>query len=151
MSELRELYQQLIIDHGRKPRCFGSLAEANHVQQGFNPLCGDKITLYLLEKNGVIEDVKFEGAGCAISMASASMMAQALRGQSVAHAKSLFHDFHQLVTTGSPEAAERLGKLAVLQGVCEYPARVKCASLCWHTLLAALEDRSDVVNTESSS
>lgn len=150
MSDLRELYQQLIIDHGRKPRNFGPMAGATQVQQGFNPLCGDKITLYLLERNGVIEDVKFEGAGCAISMASASMMSQALRGKSVAEAKHLFTDFHELVTEGSDAASERLGKLGVLKGVCEYPARVKCATLCWHTLLAALEHRSDVVNTEST-
>lgn len=151
MSELRELYQQLIIDHGRKPRNFGALPTANHVQQGFNPLCGDKITLYLLEKDGVIEDIKFEGAGCAISMASASLMSQALRGKTVAEAKAVFDDFHLAVTEGSTEASERLGKLAVLQGVCEYPARVKCATLCWHTLIAALEHRSEVVNTEGTS
>ena len=148
MSDLRDLYQQLIIDHGRKPRNFGVLVGANHSKEGFNPLCGDKITVYLLERAGVIEEIKFDGSGCAISMASASMMTQALRGKTVREAQQFFADFHTLVTGGSLEPSERLGKLAVLQGVSEYPARIKCATLCWHTFMAALGDRPEPISTE---
>ncbi len=149
MSELRELYQQLIIDHGRKPRNFGSLQNANHSKEGFNPLCGDKITVFVLEEKGVIKDVKFEGCGCAISMASASLMTQALIGKTVAEAQNLFDHFHQLVTEGKADISDdELGKLIVLGGVSEYPARVKCASLCWHTAIAALQDSDETVTTE---
>lgn len=148
MSELHELYQQLIIDHGRKPRNFGVLSGANHVKEGVNPLCGDKLIVYVLEKDGVIDNIHFVGEGCAISTASASLMTQYLKGKSVDEVRDIFHDFHQLVTQGQMHSAERLGKLAVLKGVCEYPARVKCATLCWHTLMAALENRQEPVSTE---
>ena len=148
MSELHELYQQLIIDHGRKPRNFGVLTGANHIKEGVNPLCGDKLIVYVLEKDGIIEHIQFVGEGCAISTASASLMTQYLKGKSVDEARDIFHDFHQLVTQGQENLEERLGKLAVLKGVCEYPARVKCATLCWHTLMAALENRQEPVSTE---
>ncbi|OGO91157.1 MAG: SUF system NifU family Fe-S cluster assembly protein [Coxiella sp. RIFCSPHIGHO2_12_FULL_42_15] len=149
MSDMHELYQQLIIDHGRKPRNFGELTSANHIKEGYNPLCGDKLTVYISEKKGVIEEIKFVGSGCAISMASASMMTQALKGKTLIEVQHYFEDFHEVVTTGSHEACDRLGKLAVLQGVSAYPARVKCATLCWHTLVAALRDSHEVISTES--
>lgn len=148
MSDMRELYQQLIIDHGRHPRNFGELSAANHIKEGYNPLCGDKLILYVVEKNGVIEDMKFIGSGCAISMASASMMTQALKGKTFSEAQHFFHDFHEAVTTGVIADNHRLGKLAVLRSVSEYPSRVKCATLCWHTLLAALSNRPEIISTE---
>jgi nitrogen fixation NifU-like protein len=149
MSDLRDLYQQLIIDHGRKPRNFGTLDSANHSKEGFNPLCGDKITVYLLEDKGIIKDIKFEGCGCAISMASSSLMTQTLMGKTVKEAEILFEHFHQLVTEGKSDASdEELGKLIVLGGVSAYPARVKCASLCWHTVIAALHDTDKTITTE---
>jgi len=150
MSDLRALYQELIIDHGRKPRNFGQLDNANHVKEGFNPLCGDKLTVYLIiNDNELIEDIRFEGCGCAISMASASMMTQTLKGKTVAEAEALFADFHSLVMgEKSDELKDRLGKLAVLGGVSEYPARVKCASLAWHTVRASLQNETGVVCTE---
>lgn len=147
MSDMRELYQQLIIDHGRNPRNFGALQHANHSKEGYNPLCGDKLTIYIIECEGIIQDIKFEGSGCAISMASASMMTQALKGKTMEDVQHYFSDFHDVMTKGFA-APERLGKLAVLQGVAEYPARIKCATLCWHTLMAALHDDSGLVSTE---
>ncbi len=149
MSELRELYQETIIDHGRHPRNFGELAEANHHQDGFNPLCGDKITIHLYEHNGVVEKIKFEGSGCAISMASASLMTEELTGKTVQEIQELFTLFHQAVTESDQDAMDdKLGKLSVLSGVAEFPARVKCAPLAWHTLKAALIKHSGVVSTE---
>ncbi len=140
MSDLRELYQEVIIDHGRHPRNAGVLPDANHVEEGFNPLCGDRLTLYIMEENNVIKDIKFEGSGCAISMASASLMTEALKGKTLDEVKNIFTDFHDLVTGVNPEGVEEtLGKLAVLGGVAEYPMRVKCATLCWHTALSALQ------------
>lgn len=147
MSEMRELYQQVIIDHGRHPRNFGTLEKANHVKVGFNPLCGDKLTVYVLENNGVIDDLRFEGCGCAISMASASLMTQQVKGKLITEAAGLFDDFHRVVT-GHLESSDKLGKLMVLAGVAEYPSRVKCATLCWHTLKAALDDSHGMVSTE---
>jgi nitrogen fixation NifU-like protein len=149
MSDLRDLYQEVIIDHGRHPRNFGPLPGHNHRAEGFNPLCGDKLTLYLKIVDGVIEDVRFEGAGCAISTASASLMSEALKGKSEAQAEALFASFHDLVT-GAAQAPEAvpLGKLQVLAGVQEFPARIKCATLAWHTLRAALNDQSESVSTE---
>lgn len=144
---LRELYQEMIIDHGRKPRNFGELPSANHCQVGHNPLCGDRLTLYLIEKDGVIEDVRFEGTGCAISVASASLMTEVVKGKTVAEVENLFEHFHQLVTDGNEPAIE-MGKLAVFSGVAEFPARVKCATLSWHTLKAALNNPVDAVSTE---
>ncbi len=145
MEDLRELYQEVILDHSKHPRHFVEMAEASHRADGHNPLCGDRITVYLRVKGDVIEDVSFQGAGCSISTASASMMADALRGRTVAEAKSLFERFHRLVTSDPSHAADNasassdLGKLAVFSGVCEFPMRVKCASLSWHTMKAALE------------
>lgn len=149
MSELRELYQEVIIDHAKQPRNYGVLAEANHKKEGFNPLCGDKLSLYLLEHDGKIEQIQFEGSGCAISMASASLMTEAMKGKDRAEIEVIFNDFHQLVTKGHDADLEnKLGKLAVLAGVAEFPARVKCASLAWHTLKAAIADDPSKVSTE---
>ncbi len=146
MSELRELYQEVIIDHGRQPRNFGVLPTANLHKEGFNPLCGDKIFLHVQEKNNVVEKMQFEGSGCAISMASASLMTEVLHGKTMAEIKEIFTAFHELVTTGT--ASEKLGKLTVLGGVREFPVRVKCATLAWHTLMAALNHDSQPVSTE---
>jgi len=149
MSELRELYQELIIDHGRTPRNCGKLESANHIKEGYNPLCGDKVTVYLIEKDGLIEAVKFEGTGCAISIASASLMTQILKGKTIKAAQNLFEDFHKMVTGTDPEVlASDLEKLIVLQGVSEFPARVKCATLAWHTMMAAIHNDSKTVSTE---
>lgn len=150
MNDIRELYQQMIIDHGRKPRNFGPLPHASHTQHGHNPLCGDQITLYLLIDNAVIQDVKFEGRGCAISTASASMMSQAITGMTVAEAEALFDKFHAVLTDkqASSEDIDSIGKLGVLSGVSAYPARVKCATLAWHTLHAALRNEHKTVSTE---
>ena len=148
-SDLRDLYQELVIDHGRRPRNFGRLTQANHRAEGYNPLCGDRLTLYLKLAGDVIEDASFEGAGCAISTASASLMTEALKGKTAAQAEALFAGFHALVTGAAPDAAAvPLGKLAVLGGVREFPARVKCATLAWHTLHAALHDAAQPVSTE---
>ncbi|MCD6039276.1 MAG: system Fe-S assembly protein NifU family [Gammaproteobacteria bacterium] len=140
MSELRELYQEIIIDHGRHPRNFGFLPEATCHQEGFNPLCGDKIILHLYENKDVVEDLKFEGSGCAISIASASLMTECLKGKSRNEIEEIFNLFHKWVTMNDvpDEFKEKLGKLEVLGGVREFPARVKCATLAWHTLKAAL-------------
>jgi nitrogen fixation protein NifU and related proteins len=146
MSDLRDLYQEVILDHNRHPRNFGPLPEANRRAEGHNPLCGDRVTVYLDVKGGRIRGVAFEGAGCAISTASASLMTEALQGLSVEEARSLFHGFHELVTQG--DKGEDLGKLAVFTGVREYPMRVKCATLAWHTLMAALEAKDQPVSTE---
>lgn len=145
-AELRELYQEVIIDHGRHPRNFGALPEANHHKEGFNPLCGDKIFLHVEEKNKVLEKIQFEGSGCAISMASASLMTEMLRGKTIQEANALFDEFHELVTNGN--VSENLGKLMVLSGVREFPARVKCATLAWHTLKALLMNDANSVTTE---
>jgi nitrogen fixation NifU-like protein len=146
-AELRDLYQEVVIDHGRRPRNFGPLPGANHEAEGFNPLCGDRLTLRLKVGDGVIQDARFEGAGCAISTASASLMTEALKGRTQAEVETLFKDFHALVT-GEASPAGELGKLEVLAGVREFPARVKCATLAWHTLQAALHDEKQPVSTE---
>jgi nitrogen fixation NifU-like protein len=149
MSGLRELYQEVIIDHSRHPRNFGVLPDANHRKEGFNPLCGDKLTLSILEQNGIVEKIHFEGSGCAISVASASLMTEVLKGKTRAEVEAIFADFHQLMMHGHDAVLEeRLGKLAVLAGVAEYPARVKCATLAWHTLKAAIADDPKSVSTE---
>jgi nitrogen fixation NifU-like protein len=150
MSELRELYQQVIIDHGRRPRNFFALESANHIKEGWNPLCGDKITLYLYEANGIIQSAAFQGGGCAISMASASLMTEAVKGKSSAQIIQLFDDFHLLVTQNDLcNDEERLGKLMIFRGVAEFPGRVKCATLAWHTLRAALIHENKTVCTEN--
>ncbi len=150
MSELRELYQEVILDHNKHPRNFHEMPGADRQAEGFNPLCGDQLTVYLkLGADQKIEDLSFVGSGCAISKASASLMTDALKGKSFSEAKAIFEKFHSMVTA-SPglEAPDGLGKLAVLAGVCEFPARVKCASLAWHTLNSALDGSSEAVTTE---
>lgn len=147
MTDLNDLYQQVIIDHGRKPRNFGKLSNANHVKEGYNPLCGDKLTIYLREEQHKIIEAQFEGEGCAISMASASLMTESLKNKSLDEAEVLFTAFHELLTNDGSED-ERLGKLLVLAGVKEYPMRVKCATLCWHTARAAWNDENTAVSTE---
>jgi len=146
MSDLRDLYQEVILDHNRRPRNFGPLPAANHQAEGNNPLCGDRITVYLDLEGDRIRGISFQGAGCAISTASASLMTEALKGRSVEEARSLFHGFHEMVTKG--EEGEDLGKLAVFTGVRQYPMRVKCATLAWHTLMAALDQKDQPVTTE---
>ena len=147
MSDLADLYQEVILDHNRRPRNFHVLAAASHSAEGYNPLCGDRLTLYLKLNGETIEDVSFEGAGCAISKASASMMTDALKGRSITEANALFERFHRMVTTPPGEPVEDLGKLSALAGVREFPVRVKCASLAWHTLKAAL-NREQSTSTE---
>ena len=147
MSELTDLYQEVILDHNRRPRNFHALANASHRAEGYNPLCGDRLTLYLSVSEGVITEAAFEGAGCAISKASASLMTDAVKGQTVTEARALFERFHHVVTTPPDQPVEDLGKLSVLAGVREFPVRVKCASLAWHTLKAALE-REERASTE---
>ena len=151
MSELRELYQEVILDHNKKPRNFGALETANRHADGHNPLCGDQISVYLKLNGDVIEDIRFQGQGCAISKASASMMTSALKGKTLPEAEAIFESFHEMVAGPEEleeEEVEALGKLAVFSGVREYPARVKCASLAWHTLHAALENDEQPVSTE---
>ena len=150
MSDLRELYQEVILDHNRRPMNFRKLECADRTCEGFNPLCGDRLTLFLDLDGDVIRDVSFEGTGCAISRASASLMTDALKGKTVADAHALFDRFHELVTSDpdTPAATEGLGKLAVFAGVREHPSRVKCATLSWHTLKAAVAGRDDKVSTE---
>lgn len=148
MSELRELYQEMIIDHGRNPRNFCACEQPTHVKEGFNPLCGDKLTLYLESDEKVIYRATFTGSGCAISTASASMMTQYLEGKTVEQAKEMFTRFHRAVTQGDVSEVDQLGKLAVLTGVAEFPARVKCATLAWHTLMGALDNSLDAITTE---
>jgi nitrogen fixation NifU-like protein len=148
MSDLRDLYQEVIVDHGRRPRNFGPLPEASHQAEGFNPLCGDRLTLRLKVADGVIAEARFEGAGCAISTASASLMTEALKGLATADAEALFAGFHAMLTGDGPLPPGGLGKLEVLAGVREFPSRVKCATLAWHTLQAALHAEPRPVSTE---
>ncbi|HET7308033.1 MAG TPA: SUF system NifU family Fe-S cluster assembly protein [Gammaproteobacteria bacterium] len=145
--DLSDLYQDIIIDHNRSPRNFRRIDPATRQAEGFNPLCGDKLTVYLKLAGDRVEDVSFEGSGCAISVASASLMTDMLKGKTQAEAEALFKDMHALLTGQSDEAPERLGKLAALAGVRDYPSRVKCATLCWHTVQAALQQR-EVATTE---
>jgi nitrogen fixation NifU-like protein len=148
MSDLRDLYQEVILEHSKAPRNYGELPTANHQAEGYNPLCGDHFTVYLDMEDGKIEDVRFQGAGCAISKASASMMTQSVKGKSREEAEKLFERFHALVTGAANGDRDSLGKLAVFAGVSEFPVRVKCATLAWHTLHAALEGRQESVTTE---
>jgi nitrogen fixation NifU-like protein len=144
ISDHSDQYQEVILDHNRPPRNFHPHADASHTAQGYNPLCGDRLTLYLKLAGGTIEDVSFEGAGCAISKASASMMTDALKGRTVEEAHALFERFHRMVTTPPDQAVEDMGKLSSLAGVREVPVRVKCASLAWHTLKAAMAQQPKV-------
>lgn len=150
MSELQDLYQELILDHYKRPRNQRRLDAANHRAEGRNPLCGDHINVYLRLEGDRVQDVAFEGGGCAISTASASMMTEMLKGKSVAEAQQIFGKFHALVTgrLADAQAGPDLGKLEVFAGVSQYPVRVKCATLAWHTLEAALRDDGKVVSTE---
>ena len=147
MSELRELYQTTILDHNKSPRNFRVPERTNRHADGHNPLCGDKVTVLLVVDGGTVRDVGFQGSGCAISTASASLMTQAVKGKPVDEVVQLFDKFHALLTIGG-EVDEELGKLAVFAGVREYPMRVKCATLAWHTLRTALDGKPEVVKTE---
>lgn len=149
MSDLRELYQELILEHSKKPRNYRKIEDATRSVEGYNPLCGDHFTVYVKMNGDRIEDLSFEGSGCAISKSSASMMTSALKGRTREEAEALFERFHNLVTGQAdvhPDA--ELGKLAVFSGVSEFPVRVKCATLAWHTMHAALEGREQPVSTE---
>lgn len=149
MTDLQDLYQELILDHGRRPRNFRPMEAATRSAEGYNPLCGDKIKIYVKMTGDTVEDISFEGVGCAISTASASIMTETLKGKSRAEAEELFQTFHDLVTGQDAQLdAPELGKLAVFSGVSEFPIRVKCATLSWHTLRAALDGQGDVVSTE---
>jgi nitrogen fixation NifU-like protein len=147
MSELADLYQEVILDHNRRPRNYHTVDNASHTAEGYNPLCGDRLNLFLRIENGVVTDVGFQGSGCAISKASASLMTDSIKGRPVEEIRDLFQRFHTMVTTPPDKPVENLGKLSVLSGVREFPVRVKCASLAWHTLKAAL-DREALVSTE---
>jgi nitrogen fixation NifU-like protein len=150
MDELRELYQQVILDHNKNPKNFGKLEPANRTAEGYNPLCGDRVDLYLQVEDEVIKDISFEGAGCAISKASASVMTTVLKGKSTAEAEQLFKKFQKLITSahGAEPDLKEMGKLAIFCGVREFPLRVKCAGLAWHTMVAALKNESAPVSTE---
>lgn len=150
-QELRELYQQVILDHNKSPRNFRRIEHPSNFAEGYNPLCGDNIDIFLnIDENGIIQDISFQGSGCAISKASASLMTSILKGKSIEEARQLFNKFHDLVTDklGDNPDIEDLGKLAVFAGVREFPARVKCASLAWHTMLNALHNKNEKVITE---
>lgn len=151
MSDLSALYQEVILDHNRRPRNFGVLEDADHHSEGFNPLCGDRVSVYVKLNESVVDEISFKGSGCAISMASASIMTESLKGQTLEEVKALFESFHKLVT-GNLDSQDLsgpdLGKLVVFEGVSRYPVRVKCATLTWHTLRAALKEKSEVGSTE---
>ena len=149
MSDLRELYQEVILDHNKHPRNFGEIEGADRHAEGYNPLCGDRLVVYLNLDGNVITNVNFLGSGCAISKASASLMTDAVKEKTVVEARQLFDRFRAMVTDDAATSdVEKLGKLAVFAGVRDYPTRVKCASLAWHTLRAACDDHHDVVTTE---
>ena len=150
MSDLTDLYQEVILDHNRRPRNWGPLTDATRVAKGHNPLCGDRLTLYVRVEGGTLTGISFEGSGCAISKASASLMTDAVKGQSLADALSLFDRVHDMLTTpiAEPVNTDAVGKMAVLSGVREFPARVKCASLAWHTLKSAILDTHETAKTE---
>ena len=143
-----DLYQEIIIDHAKTPRNFGCCANPSHQQEGKNPLCGDQLQVSLVVEDHIIKEVKFDGEGCAISMASASLMTEAITGKTLDEVRLLFDDVHAMLTGHPEEIVLELGKLKVLSGVSEYPMRVKCASLAWHTLIAALEKQQVCVSTE---
>jgi len=148
MADLRDLYQEVILEHSKAPRNYRELKAADHKAEGYNPLCGDRYTVYLQMEGDSIRDIGFQGSGCAISKASASMMTQSLKGKTRAEAQELFDNFHQVVTGRANDDQAELGKLAVFSGVSEFPLRVKCATLAWHTLQAALEGKQQAVSTE---
>ncbi len=149
MSELTDLYQEVILDHNRRPHNFRVIEAPTARREGFNPLCGDRLTLYLTLEGDVIKDAAFQGSGCAISKASASLMTDAIKGKTVAEARDLFDHFHAMITSDTDTVAEDLGKLSVLAGVREFPTRIKCASLAWHTMKAAVAHEGEApVSTE---
>ena len=148
MDELQDLYREVILDHNRRPRNFGELADADRVIEGVNPLCGDKMTLYLKLADGKVQDVKFKGSGCAISVASSSLMTERVKGATVEASLALFDKVHDLLTGAGDASPEELDALAALAGVREYPTRVKCASLGWHALKAALDGGGAKISTE---
>ena len=149
MSELNDLYQEVILDHNRRPHNFRVIESPSAKQEGFNPLCGDRLTLYLTLDGDIIKDASFQGQGCAISKASASLMTDALKGKSVNEARALFDQFHQMITSSPDSQPPDLGKLSVFAGVREFPTRIKCASLAWHTMKAAVAHESGApVSTE---
>jgi nitrogen fixation NifU-like protein len=148
MSDFADLYQEVILDHNRRPRNFRTIDGASRTQEGYNPLCGDRLTLYVTLDGNRIADVAFQGSGCAISKASASLMTEALKGKTVDEARALFEQFHDMVTSPPETTAPDLGKLSALSGVREYPTRIKCASLPWHTLKAAVAGEQGTVSTE---
>jgi nitrogen fixation NifU-like protein len=149
-DELRELYQQVILDHNKSPRNFRKLETANHYAEGYNPLCGDRIDIYVKLNEDRIEDISFVGSGCAISKASASLMSTMVKGKTIEEAEEIFEKFHHLITGKLDEKVntDEVGKLAVFAGVREFPSRVKCASLAWHTLISALKEENKTVTTE---
>ncbi len=147
--DMKDLYQDVIVDHNRSPRNFGKLEDADRFLEGFNPLCGDRLTLYIKLDGEKIENIQFDGSGCAISVASASLMTDALKGKTKKEAEDIFSEFHKLLTDEEPDLnIERFGKLAALAGVRDYPSRIKCASLCWHTLNGLLDDKHTAITTE---
>ena len=149
ISEIGELYQEVIIDHSKRPRNFRVLERPDRKAEGYNPLCGDRLVLYLKMDGERIAEIAFQGSGCAISTASASIMTSELKGKTIKETEEIFERFHQMVTgTPNEDWEEKLGKLAAFSGVSQFPVRVKCASLCWHTLKAALEEKKETVSTE---
>lgn len=148
MPDLRDLYQEVILEHSKSPRNFGVLATANHKAEGYNPLCGDHFTIYLEVGDDHIRNVSFQGSGCAISKASASMMTQALKGKKTEEAERIFEEFHRIVTGKQSANTDVLGKLTVFSGVSEFPVRVKCATLAWHAMHSALQGKEQPVSTE---
>ncbi len=151
MADLRGLYQEVILDHSKKPRNYRVMEGADHQAEGYNPLCGDRVTLYVKLENGRISDLSFQGSGCAISTSSASLLTETLKGKTLDEADEMFEKFHALVTgeaEGGQAGGESLGKLAVFSGVAEFPLRVKCATLAWHTLRSALKGEKVTVSTE---
>ena len=148
-DELRDLYQEVILDHHKRPRNFRAMQDATRHAQGHNPLCGDRVTIFVRMADDKVEDVSFQGSGCAISKASASLMTDALKGKSIGEARALFDQFHAMITSNPETPAADLGKLSVFAGVREFPTRVKCASLAWHTMKAAVAHEGDgPVSTE---
>jgi nitrogen fixation NifU-like protein len=148
MADLEDLYQEVILDHNKSPRNFRAIENASHKAEGYNPLCGDQVTVYVRLRDGLIEDISFQGSGCAISKASASIMTAELKGKPESDAAEMFEKVHSMLTGDAAEGGQSLGKLAVLSGVCKFPARVKCATLAWHTLNSALKGGARVASTE---
>lgn len=150
MDEIKELYQEIILDHNKNPKNYGELENYNHTSEGYNPLCGDRLNIYLQIEDDKIKDIGFVASGCAISKASASVMTTVLKGKTIEEAKALFHKFQKLITSDSHAVPDfdEYGKLAVFAGVREFPTRVKCAILGWHTVIAAIEDKKEPVSTE---